>query len=196
MKHLKPSFLLILFIGLIGCAPKLMIKKNVEVKSIGICLNYDNSTATKEISGYFDNILTGFIDVYNSQKHKFSLSKCIDQSKSSLIININSTRLVGPGGQAAGIMLSAVGISLPFIMIAAESPVWVAFIYLPQNFTKSNIALSGDISGNTVAALPRFFASSPYFGSMEHQKIVHSKRFYDFLTQIIKEVEDSYTLQK
>jgi hypothetical protein len=101
-----------------------------------------------------------------------------------------STNLIGPGGQAGGVCLTGIGLSLPFILLAAHSPFWVAFAYLPQNLTKTYTSLSDDVDGS--GRFNRNFASSPYFGSIEHQKVVHARRFFGFLREIMNEIEGSY----
>jgi hypothetical protein len=189
MVHRVRALLPLLLIAFIGCAPRLMVKKGVNVSTLGICVDYDNSTATQEMVPTFDSTLAVFIDRYNSEHHGIRLERCSDRSRSSLIIEMVSTNLIGPGGQAGGVCLTGIGLSLPFILLAAHSPVWVAFAYLPQNFTKTYVSLSDNIDEG--GRILRNFASSPYFGSIDRQKVVHAQRFSGFLRELMNEIEDS-----
>lgn len=100
-----------------------------------------------------------------------------------------ATRMVSEGDQVAGAVVSVIGISVPFVMIAANAPIIVFFCYFPQVRSLTELSLSEDING---LQTPRreFVLSSPGFlKSPETQLRKHALSFDHMLAVLISQIE-------
>ena len=58
---------------------------------------------------------------------------CDATSTPKLNLEFNDQYISGAGNKMSAVILSAIGISLPFILITTESPIIFAFLVLPAN---------------------------------------------------------------
>jgi hypothetical protein len=174
---------------MIGCSPKLLIKKELSSNEIAICLN--SGDKIPEILRHdIDSTTNKFIEEYNISSNKYKLISCQNDSMRTLFLNVLTIQVTNPGQQAAGVLVTAIGTITPFIMIAAESPVYIWFGYLPRSAIRMNMKLSKDISANT-SKQPRnsWAGSNKYFGSYETQKKLLLTNYYNKLNYEIRQLE-------
>lgn len=113
-----------------------------------------------------------------------------------MTIKLVGTELVKPGQQTAGVIVTVVGLTLPFVMISSGAPFFLGFYYFPQVRSLTELSLSSDISGPSQA--PRnFILSSPGFLiSSEKQIEKHVISFDRFLLQLVKQIEKQVISQR
>ncbi len=97
--------------------------------------------------------------------------------------------------QVVGVVASAVGLSLPFIMISAGSPIYVFFYYFPKDVSVADVSLSDDINAIPEGFVKRNFFNSGFLRSYEKQVSKHGDKFGYFLSVLTKELENSYLKQ-
>lgn len=172
-------------------APKLALHSNTTIDQIGICVEYDPSVP-QEAQRLFDRQLYDFITKYNSESHMFQLHPCVDTEIESLRLYISDTKLINSGGQTAGIALSAIGLSLPFLLGVSAAPIYAGFYYFPKNISRVQMSLSDDISEQEDLWVKRAFFNPGFLMTMEKQLHKHSKKYRNFLANTFTELERSY----
>jgi len=178
-----------------GCgAPALMVKKDLAPSEIGLYVRYGDSLDQRTTDA-FRKATNQFVGEFNSERHKFMLAVRPNDSVGTIKVDVSQTGLAGPGKQAAGCIVSTMGLAAPFVMLAAKMPIIVWFAYIPQNNTVAKLSLSSDIAA-TSTPIVRNFRTFPYFGSLESQRVKHAAALKVFLRQVVLEVERSILAQK
>ncbi len=187
------TFLLSCIIGLsFACtAPKLVPHPSATIHRLGICVEYD-PMMPQTFQSLFDRQLQDFIIRYNSDNPRFLLETCADPEVESLRLYISGTKLVGSGRQTAGIVLSAVGLTLPFVLVTSGLPAYAGFCYFPQNISKVKLSLSDDISAMEDHWTKRMFFNPAFLMTMQKQLYRHTQKFDWFLENTLVELEHSY----
>src|SRR5690349_21677145 len=128
----KAVIVIILTLCTACSTPLLLVKNGVPVEKLGIYLERGEQSF-EVISSQFSRDLDAFIQRHNtSPGRKFDLFRASAQDSSTLKIKLVGTRLVTPGQQTTGVVVTALGFTLPIIMISAGAPFFVAFYYFPQ----------------------------------------------------------------
>jgi len=180
-----------------GCTHKLRIKDEPPIKELAVCIRY-GPKIDEIFKNDIDSITNIFIDDYNSKNGKYHLIECQYDNERTLYLDVKKMGISDPKEQAAGILITTLGIILPINMIANKSPIIVGFIFLPYSGIKLNTRLSMDISKN---GNPRKRVSSrrktkvtsgKYFGSYEKQRQLLYDNYYNHLFEEIEKIEKNY----
>ena len=173
---------------LIGCAPKLLLKPGAQPEEIAVCLEY-GGLVKDSIKSSIDSVTQKIIEDFNMQGHSFRLISCQNDNKRTLYLDVIRIQITDPGKQAAGVFVTTLGVITPFVMIAAGSPIYVTFAYLPRSYVSMNMKLSGDIAEKgTPKTRPVAAGSGKYFGSYETQKSLLLNGYYNRLQQEVARI--------
>lgn len=173
-----------------ACAtPSVLVRKNANIQKLGIYLE-PGQHAAPIILEQFNDQLDGFIASHNSRsQRKFDLFRASRTDSSTLTIKLVATRMVSEGDQTTGVVVSLIGLSIPFMLISANAPIIVFFYYFPQVKSLTELSLSEDIEG---AATPKreFVLSSPGFlKTPERQLEKHALSFNQMLLLLVSQIE-------
>lgn len=172
----------------IGCAPKLLLKPDVNPEELAVCLEY-NDFIPDSIRSSIDSVTEKFIADFNMGDHSFKLISCQNDSMRTLYLDVFRIQITDPGKQAAGVFVTTVGVITPFVLIAAGSPVWVTFAYLPKSYVSTKMKLSDDIADKGKSKTRQVFAGSgKYFGPYETQKSLLLAGYYSRLMQEVNNI--------
>lgn len=181
---------------LTSCAvvPKLALQPDVEIETLSICVSYTEEVPLK-VQENIDSTISVFVENFNAESHAFYLGSCEDSERSALRIDINETHLVSKSTQWSSTILSLAGLSLPFIMIAAEAPIYVFFYSFPNDVSLVDLSLSSDI-GSPNVLLNRKVVNSGYLMSEKRQILKHGIAFNNFLKRELLSIEREYNKQE
>jgi len=181
---------IVVFILCCGCTgPSVLIKKNIVIQKLGIYLEAGNQS-TPLIQNAFDYQLGEFIETYNATPgHKFQLYRASASDSSTLTIKLVASRLVSSGQQTAGVLVSLVGLSLPFVMASAGAPLYIFFYYFPNVKSMTELSLSNDIAQAGNVRKPFLLTSSGFLRSPEKQVEKHVISFANFLNALVSRIE-------
>jgi hypothetical protein len=172
---------------LTGCASNLVLKKDIPLSELSLCVSY-NPNIPEEIRAKIDNVTDDFIQSYNSEGHKFKLAHCKNYSVKALNISIDAVRITTPGLQATGVFVTTVGCITPIALIASGAPFYIWFAYLPRTYAQMGLTLTQDIAEtNNIRRL--YPQSGRYFGSVEEQTHSLLNNYYFTLRKEICKLE-------
>ena len=182
--------------ALTSCAvvPKFALQPDVEIETLSICVSYTEEVPVK-VQENIDSTISVFVENFNTEPHAFYLGPCEDYEKSALRIDINETHLVSKSAQWSSTILSLAGLTLPFIMIAADAPIYVFFYSFPNDVSLVDLSLSSDIGGSNML-LNRKVVNSGYLMSEKRQILKHGVAFNNFLKQELSWIEKEYLKQE
>lgn len=190
MCKMRNSIYVLLGLILFSCSTsRLAINKNSKVTEIGISLNYD--AVLPSVKSNIEENVDVFISEYNSSSKRLKLHRSINSDSSSLIVNVLGTRLVTPQQQTTGAIVSLIGLSLPFVMVAAGSEFYIFFYYFPRVVSVTDFSLSSDINGSEVSPIQYKIVSPGFLKSEEKQVKKHGPRFKKHLFRVMKDLEAS-----
>lgn len=184
-------FICICLLLLAGCAPQRLQLSHSQFETLNIRLEL-NPNIDPGVQAVFQEKVDYFIEDYNSRYPVFYLTNNDFQNETTLTIHIAQNKLVSQNEQVIGVVASAVGLSLPFIMVSAGSPIYVFFYYFPKDVSQADVLLSDDINGIPEGFVQRNFLNSGFLRSYEKQVSKHGDKFNDFLSILVKELEKSY----
>lgn len=174
---------------------KLVLHPAAAISQLSICVDYGPSVpATMQLR--FDQSLDDFMVRYNSRPHPFRLTTCQDAETSALRLYVAETRLVSAQQQTTGIIVSAVGLSLPFLMIGFNAPFYLDFYYFPRDVSQTSVSLSEDISAQSNYWLVQNFSSPGFLIRMDKQMNKHADKLEWYLSHTIDKLEKSYLRNK
>lgn len=188
---LRNLFICVCLLLLAGCAPQPLQLSHSQFETLNIRLEL-NPTIDPGVQAIFQEKVDLFIEDYNSRYPVFHLTNNDFQNEATLTIHIAENKLVSQNEQVLGVVASAVGLSLPFIMISAGSPIYVFFYYFPKDVSLTDVSLSDDINALPEGFVQRNFFNSGFLRSYEKQVSKHGDKFSDFLAVLVKELEKSY----
>ena len=171
-----------------ACAPKLVSRPGVAIQQLGVCINYD-TTVPEEMRAGFERHLQLFINEYNSESHSIYLYPCENTNERALRLYISNTKIVGPGQQMAGAVVTTLGLATPFVMATAGAPFVLWFYYFPHNSSDVVVSLSSDLSAAENAFMNRGFSSWAFLVDEEKQLAKHPRKLERFLGVILRELE-------
>ena len=185
-------FLLILFVAF-SCTPKIsLVREEAQLSTLGVCLDFNPNIPPERYSS-LQTELNEFIQLYNQEPHAFKLSGCDNPGVSTVTVQVGDMKLVSPGKQVAGVVVSAVGIiGVPFALISLGSPYYFFFYYFPTNQTMATLKLSPDIANEQAPPANRIYTSSGFFGNEQQQIARHTRKFDKHLRTLFNEIERDY----
>ncbi len=180
-----------LFFLVISCSTyqKLELKPGSNTRNIHIDFQIDQSIPSY-ISNELNSRLDQFITDYNSRRNRFKIDR-ESGSLNTLTIKVQAVQLVTKQQQTAGVIVSLIGFSIPFVMVASGSRFYFVFWYFPRSSSISEITLSEDINGMRTKTIQRLVSSPGFLKSPERQVVKHGKHFSKALAQLLQELERS-----
>lgn len=145
------------------------------------------SFAARTYERSFDDFIIG----HNSRIHKFKAIRVSSPHMADLTVTVLGLRLVKPEEQTAGFVVSMLGLSLPFIMVASGAEFYIAFWYFPKVSSLVEFELSKELTGNSPNPQRRLVRSGGFLRSPEKQVLGQSQAFNRILTQVVGEMERS-----
>lgn len=139
----------------------------------------------------YERSFDDFVINHNSRKHKFKTDRVLSPQAADLTVSILGLRLVKPEEQTAGFVVSMLGLSLPFIMVASGAEFYIAFWYFPKVSSLVEFELSRELAGNSPNPQRRLVRSGGFLRSPENQVLGQSQAFSRILTQVVGEMERS-----
>lgn len=184
------KWILVILVCCVACStPAVVIKRNITIEKLGIYLEA-GEYAPPLIADAFTRELDHFIHTYNSETgHKFKLFRASKHDSTTLRIKLVATNLVTPGQQVTGVVVSVLGISLPFVMVAAGAPVYIAFYYFPEVRSMTDLSLSPDIASPEKARREFLLSSPGFLKSPEKQIAKHVISFELLLRELVKQID-------
>ncbi|MGB3588262.1 MAG: hypothetical protein WBA23_17055 [Tunicatimonas sp.] len=159
------------------------------VQELGLCVTY-GPRVTSEVRQHIDAELAMLIHQYNTEPNRYRLQSCTNPETSSLRLHIQHTELVTSNKNTAGILVSAVGLTLvPIAMVAAELPFLLFFYYFPKDMSVIQASLSPDIGQTGRDRIERLCQSPGFLLKMEKQYDKHGVAFRNFVERILMEME-------
>jgi hypothetical protein len=186
----KIFFLLILTISVSCVSTRYNLRPDAQIETLSICISYSNNVPDT-VRNSIEREITRFINKYNYEPHEFRLSFCDDVYYSSLVIDVKGTVLVSTGRQITSTLITIAGISLPFILIAADAPIYIFFYTIPNDVSNINMNLSPDLTTKFMTYNMNV-ANSGYLMSQEKQIRKHAVAFSTFLSGVLRQVEKEY----
>lgn len=182
---------------LVSCVTRQQgLRTDAPIQILNVYLEH-SPQMPRQIQSGFANELDGFISQYNREPHKFRLLRVDAAQASTLTIKTHEMRLVTPGQQAAGAALTAIGLSLPFIMVSAGSPFYIFFYYFPTVKTITETTLSDDINQSIANPAIRRYDTPGFLRSTDRQMEKHVELFDRYyLKRLFRELERSYKPRK
>jgi hypothetical protein len=188
MKKLFGLFFILLFAS---CATtKFNLRPDTHIESLSICISYSDRVP-EDVMSSFDQALSDFIFRYNNEPHAFRLSFCDDANRSALLIDVKETILVSKERQVSSTFITLAGMSLPFIMMAAHTPVFLFFYSIPNDVSVINLQLSGDLT-TAFYSFNGNITNSGYLLSQEKQIRNHGIAFNNYLNGFLRQLEKQY----
>ena len=169
---------------------KYCIRSDAKIETLSLCINYSENIP-ESIREAFNSNLLEFITDFNHDNHKFKLSTCTDSIKSALKLYVVENVLVEPGNQIFSCFVTGIGLSLPFVLIATQSPIIIFFYRIPRDVSQVKLSLTPDIA-KTDTAYYKFISNSGFLNSRERQIGKHGLALYDFLYKELNIIEDQY----
>ncbi|NLE02824.1 MAG: hypothetical protein GX640_23400 [Fibrobacter sp.] len=188
MKH--SIFSIIFILTIIGCNPVMVMKSPPPTNEIALCIESD-TTLPAELRDELDSVTNLFIDNYNAENNRFTLTRCQNDDQRTLYLDIIHISISNPELQAAGIVITTLGLAIPVVMIALNAPFYVTFAYLPRSTLSMNLRFSSDLSDSGL--VPKTYktgaTSGRYFGSYKKQKDHLLSSYYQRLEQVINSIK-------
>lgn len=181
-------FLLALLV-LCSCnVSRLKVKEGPPLQSLGIFYEA-HPDVPLVISDGLSKRIDEFIIRHNSEGKGLRLHRVISPTESSLTIKLLGSQLVTSSQQTAGVVVSTLGLSLPFIMAASESEFIIFFYYFPKAQSYFELTLSPEINSAPGGSINRIYQSPGFLRSPERQVKRHLLNFNRFLKGLVFEIE-------
>lgn len=194
--YLKTAAITAGIVLLIGCAPPIFLKKDLSTNEIAVCTEM-GAYVPDVLRNAIDSVTNTFINDYNSKNRKYQLIQCQNDSSRTIYLDVFRISITDPGKQAGGVMITTIGAITPLLMIAAGSPVYIYFAYLPRSAIQFKMSVTKDITDNGKRQTrPLFAGSGKYFGSYELQRELVLTGYYNRLRTEFDNLEKSYRRYK
>ncbi len=183
---------LIGLVMLVGCVPQqtLSLKPNTKIEVLGIDLQI-NPAIHQAIQSELNKQLDDFIILYNSESHPFKIARSSDNKVSSLQIRVQAVELVSPQKQTTGVIVSVIGLSLPFIMAASKARFVLFFYYFHKTASLSELSLTDDIDGSKNRTIQKIVYGPGFLKSPQKQISKHGVSFSKYLGICLKDLVKS-----
>src|SRR5688500_3297926 len=117
---MKKLSLVILMLCVSYTTPSVIVRQNDHIERLGIYLESGEHDALL-VTNQFDAALDNFIEAYNVRPDRpFELFRAQANDSSTLRIKLVTTRLVPQSDLTAALIVSIIGLSIPFMMVAAD----------------------------------------------------------------------------
>lgn len=186
MRNLFLSVVLLCF----GCAsPSVVLKQGAKIERLGIYFDFGEQ-APPLIAHQFDDKLDDFIARHNADpRRKFEVFRASANDSTTLRIKLVATRMVSPGDQTAGALVSVLGLALPIVLISAEAPIIIFFYYFPRVKSMTELSLSEDINQSNPPVRGYLLVSPGFLMPPEKQVTRHAISFDALLTSLLTQIE-------
>lgn len=183
------KLLLALLVLCASCAtPSVLVRQNAHIEKLGIYLERGEH-AIPIVINQFDTALDNFIETYNATPNQpFQVFRADANDSSTLRIKLVATRFVSPGDQTAGVLVSTLGLSVPFLLAASDAPIILFFYYFPKVRSMTELSLSEDINGATELRREFILASPGFLQSTEKQIQKHRVSFDRYLKLLVTQI--------
>jgi hypothetical protein len=177
--------LLLLFLAM-ACTPPLALKKGSSPDPLYVYMEFHPSIP-KEICDELSRQLDDAIIAHNATSSKLRVEReDILTDENTLRIRVHTTRLIGKKENTTGILLSALGLSLPIAMAAGGADFIVGFYYFPQATSTMEIQLSSDIDGSPKSPLFTSLKTPGFLKSPQKQINKHGYYFNQVMRKRFK----------
>lgn len=189
MKKLLPLGALLLL--LTSCSKNgFLLDRSAEIKHVGVHLKFEPDVPN-EIQAELKRNLEEFVIEYNTGQHRLKSFVSTLPNSSTITFHIYQTKLVKSGEQIAGVLITAAGLSLPFIMISSGAEFAVFFYYFPRAVSLSEVVISDDISEQDNQKIQYAVSSPAFLRKRERQIQRHGDYFKRSLKYIFRNMEQS-----
>jgi hypothetical protein len=172
---------------LTSCATEKLYYANMELPDkLGINLINSADSLVSDWE-YFTTVTDSFITEFNLGKNQLKLYSTTKDSN-SINIEIHYNRYVTKKQQVESVAATTAGILFCAALIAAEAPMVVVFWYNPKNRTTLSKSFSKDLD-NSQKRIPLMIKTRHNFDSYEEQKVKQADAYYQFLNNLIIEVQ-------
>jgi len=179
-----PVFVLISFF-LVGCSSqKLILKRGITLDTLRISLVF-TPEVPHQIAAELDHQLSDFIIRYNAASKKMRIQQVDGQEISDLQIRVLTSALVTEKQQTAGIVVSVLGLSIPFIMASAGSEFVIFFWYFPKVNSVMELSLDPELNGGAPNPIFVKLSSPGFLKKPERQIAKHGIYFNDYLGRLM-----------
>ena len=177
-------FLLVTFF-LVGCSSqKLVLKKGITLDTLRISLVF-TPEVPDQIAAELDLQLSNFIIRHNAASKKMKILQVDGQEISDLQIRVLASALVTEQQQTAGVVVSMLGLSLPFIMASAGSEFVIFFWYFPKVNSVMELSLDPELNGGPLNPIHVNLSSPGFLKKPERQVAKHGIYFNDYLGRLV-----------
>ena len=183
------TYLFLFLLILSACTPPLALKKGVHPEPLSVFIEFHPSVP-EEVQDVMSKQLDDAILLHNTTTARLPVERAyVMANENTLRIRVHMTRLVGPKENAAGIALSALGLSMPILLAAGGSEYILGFYYFPQATSYMEYQLSEDIDGSPKSPLFVMHKTPGFLKSKEKQISKHGYYFNTTMRKIFKAME-------
>ncbi|MBI9033943.1 MAG: hypothetical protein JEZ03_05680 [Bacteroidales bacterium] len=176
----KAVSLLLAISILSSCATPYYLANNITIDEFNIYFRYSENFTDEVISKSQEKIYNS-IDRFNIEDHEFDIKVVNTTSECDMVVDLHNYKYATKGQQLGSLALSIFGIVvLPYAMIAAELPFYVAFWVVPADRTNMNFKLQPGLQHTPTILPANFKTSAGYFRSKEKHIEKHYKKMDDF----------------
>ncbi len=165
-------------------------KTTENTSTLGIEVNY-NDIPNSIFQQQLDSSLTVEIDKFNSEKHAFTVHRKNPRDKDKDYINIDfqKAKIVGTGGKIAGYAITTIGLATPFALLAAESPLLLAFYYIPEHNITTRVTISPNLAEDRKDHKNLFASTGALFSSNKKQVPKLMQKYTHNFHKILLDIE-------
>jgi len=151
------------------------LRSKIYIEDLNIRVKYD-SLVPDTIKKTFDNKLNDLIEKRNSEYHKFRLVSVEDTNVRSLVFYVKDNKLVSNSTQVISSVITILGISMPVLLISAQSPIIIFFYFIPKDVSNIDLRLSKDLTYSKLTHKRRV-VNSGYLRNRNKQIFKHGEAF-------------------
>jgi hypothetical protein len=192
---MKIKFLVLLSFVLLlcSCAPQYHVRSEAKIDTLNLCLRY-SECYPDSLKAVFDEQAVNFITNFNKYEHAFYMSKSDDTTRSTLIMDMVNTIIIGKKHQQFAVAYTVIGIATYTFLLATGAPFWLIFYYFPYTTTDIRLKLSPDLT-RSETSFKAPITNWALFRSNKSQIKHHKKEFFNFLGDQIDYIEEQYNLR-
>ncbi|MDX1630036.1 MAG: hypothetical protein R3345_15110 [Fulvivirga sp.] len=185
--------LLFIFIAS-GCTStqRLIVNQDAPLNRLGIHLTFAQELPSELKSSFLEHLDYAIMKHNANSRSKFQLYQTNSTDSSALHMHVSALKLVSKKEQGTAVAVSMIGFAMPFVMVSAGSPFYLAFWYFPKTQSLVQLSLSGEIEGQPGQRIERVHYNSGFLRNPMVQIEKHSAKFQDFVARTVKEIERAY----
>lgn len=171
-----------------GCTtPKLVLNQSFKQDTLHVSLIFSKEVpdiVMDELENQFDAAI-----IQNNSSNKLKIQRVSGSESSDLQIRVLKSTLVTPQQQTAGVFVSTIGLSLPFLMASAGADFVIFFWYFPKMHSAMELALDPSINGSPYNPILVNLHSPGFLKSPEKQTTRHGIYFNNYFIRVIKDLK-------